>query len=772
MQGWQSPSHLMSREQPAVRGSCEVYSESADTWYHGEVLHSLHGRHEVHVRYNVDGETREKWLSTGSKQIRNFREFSVQKPAASETHGFMHGFGAAFSKKAEELKSSTSTALKAVNTAVPLGLSRAVDLPECYVGKSAEELHKQAEKVGWLHKEGHSLATVARMDTFKKRWCLLLPGTVPDGQFENLGSSDRWLVYYPDKTATSPDGAFVLPVGGYTVRKTQQARAKEWSLHIDIQTGPSANCSYVLAPDTAEGYFSWMETFTMGTQVTSRLPNPSESAVRTELLGALPADVGGTGPEFDSAHPADAALLQRCWAGFGSPVAEFVVKGDKWKDFGFQRDDPVSDLRACGRLALLQLVYFLEHHPQTARGMCAAQVQDDDITNAYPWATASVAITRMLCMFMDLVEPFGIVSRWEACKKKSWHFMSSINTFHEVYCIMFECLDKEFKQTGGTYMTFPTVLAAVREKFSHILLDTNSDETLVQLRSRAAAAFRPEEDASTQGRPRRLSMYPADMFHLNLSTSADVPVLFKLLTARLLALGAASSPDVYRRPGDDAMVEYLQHEISKGENPAAVLDACDDVHTVSTLFMRFLLQLPEPIIPPSHYDAVHALGEDPTLEELSEFVETLPPVNREMLLQLVSHLQQHTGADGSPGSLAIFFAPALICHHDPNDLMQHSAAEAKFTQALLAKLPPREHEHTDAMVKLHAMLSVATAARSVVRLHSGRAVHHCRAQAEEHRSARLVAEEEHAAHVQDHAAMDAELAELDAQIKLHQERHR
>jgi hypothetical protein len=317
-------------------------------------------------------------------------------------------------------------------------------------------------------------------------------------------------------------------------------------------------------------------------------------------------------------------------------------------------------------------------------------------------------------------------------------------------------------------MTFPIVLAAAREKFSHVLLDTNSDETLVQLRSRAAAAFALSDDALEQARPRRPSMYPADMFHLSLSTSADVPVLFKLLTARLLALGAASSPDVYRRPGDDAMVEYLQHEISKGENPAAVLEACDDVHALSTLFMRFLLQLPEPIIPPSHYDAVHALGEDPSVEELSELIETLPPVNREMLLQLVSHLQQHTGTDGSPGSLALLFAPALICHHDPNDLMQHSASEARFTQALMAKLPPRDHEHTDATIKLHAML---TAQRAAVRLHSGRSLHHCRLQTEEHRSARLVAEEEHAAHMEDHVAMDAELAAVHAQIKLHEEKH-
>jgi hypothetical protein len=38
-----------------------------------------------------------------------------------------------------------------------------------------------------------------------------------------------------------------------------------------------------------------------------------------------------------------------------------------WQDFGFQRDDPVSDLRACGRLALQQLVYLLENYPTTVR---------------------------------------------------------------------------------------------------------------------------------------------------------------------------------------------------------------------------------------------------------------------------------------------------------------------------------------------------------------------------------------------------------------------
>lgn len=52
-------------------------------------------------------------------------------------------------------------------------------------------------------------------------------------------------------------------------------------------------------------------------------------------------------------------LLERFWHGahVGEAKVPFVLKGEEWKRFGFQRDDPVSDLRACGRLAMEQLVY-------------------------------------------------------------------------------------------------------------------------------------------------------------------------------------------------------------------------------------------------------------------------------------------------------------------------------------------------------------------------------------------------------------------------------
>jgi hypothetical protein len=44
---------------------------------------------------------------------------------------------------------------------------------------------------------------------------------------------------------------------------------------------------------------------------------------------------------------------------------------------------------------LHQLVYYLEHHAATAVPMCQTQ-QALDFTTAYPWATASVSITRLI----------------------------------------------------------------------------------------------------------------------------------------------------------------------------------------------------------------------------------------------------------------------------------------------------------------------------------------------------------------------------------------
>jgi hypothetical protein len=77
-----------------------------------------------------------------------------------------------------------------------------------------------------------------------------------------------------------------------------------------------------------------------------------------DLATALPP--AGAIAQGEEVGERDSALLKRFWVAFFGPEIEggppFVLRGEGWKQAGFQRDDPISDLRACGLLALQQLV--------------------------------------------------------------------------------------------------------------------------------------------------------------------------------------------------------------------------------------------------------------------------------------------------------------------------------------------------------------------------------------------------------------------------------
>lgn len=152
------------------------------------------------------------------------------------------------------------------------------------------------------------------------------------------------------------------------------------------------------------------------------------------LTAALPPD--GAITQGEEASEEDTALLKRFWEAFFGTEAdggpEFVVKGDGWKDTGFQRDDPVSDLRACGRLALQQLVYFVEEHGDVARSMCNAQ-QGDDVLAFYPWATAGVAVTQMLATFFELMQPSGVTGCFQQARRGFWAYVGDPVIEREAY---------------------------------------------------------------------------------------------------------------------------------------------------------------------------------------------------------------------------------------------------------------------------------------------------------------------------------------------------
>lgn len=59
--------------------------------------------------------------------------------------------------------------------------------------------------------------------------------------------------------------------------------------------------------------------------------------------------------------------LQTIYCRFTSTVREVPLSGPHWESIGFQGNDPSTDLRGCGVLSLLQMLYLVENHTELAR---------------------------------------------------------------------------------------------------------------------------------------------------------------------------------------------------------------------------------------------------------------------------------------------------------------------------------------------------------------------------------------------------------------------
>lgn len=98
----------------------------------------------------------------------------------------------------------------------------------------------------------------------------------------------------------------------------------------------------------------------------ARLATAAETAVLDALRSAATC-------QFSDDNEGHIALLQQLWDlahGDDAKAPAFVRVGTEWTSFGFQRDDPVSDLRGGGVLALQNLVRHLLNTPLVA-SLCA-----------------------------------------------------------------------------------------------------------------------------------------------------------------------------------------------------------------------------------------------------------------------------------------------------------------------------------------------------------------------------------------------------------------
>ncbi|XP_013861917.1 rho GTPase-activating protein 24 isoform X2 [Austrofundulus limnaeus] len=162
---------------------------------------------------------------------------------------------------------------------------------------------------------------------------------------------------------------------------------------------------------------------------------------------------------------------------------------------------------------------------------------------------------------------------------------------------------------------------------------------------------------------------------------------------------------LFRLPGQANLVKELQDAFDCGEKPS--FDCNTDVHTVASLLKLYLRELPEPVIPFQKYEEFLACAkllskdDEMGMKELKRLVESLPPVNYNLLkyiCRFLDEVQSYSGVNKmSVQNLATVFGPNILRPkiEDPVTIMEGTVLVQQLMAVLIGRhdvLFPRDKD--------------------------------------------------------------------------------
>jgi hypothetical protein len=185
---------------------------------------------------------------------------------------------------------------------------------------------------------------------------------------------------------------------------------------------------------------------------------------------------------FDWNDPEQQQQLQLTWF-VGFPGEEFPeqLKSNRWKDMGWQSDDPSRDFRGAGALALQLLSGFAQVCPDEFLDLMWKR-RGERSDWEYPFAAAGVNLAYVLIGllqlrgnggqstpathgFLRLVMNESIANSDARCGIGEPSEKVILTIFTEMYLD----LDRIWLRTGASYMDFPRVLSEVRNRTARAL---------------------------------------------------------------------------------------------------------------------------------------------------------------------------------------------------------------------------------------------------------------------------------------------------------------
>ncbi|KAF2073136.1 hypothetical protein CYY_005552 [Polysphondylium violaceum] len=163
---------------------------------------------------------------------------------------------------------------------------------------------------------------------------------------------------------------------------------------------------------------------------------------------------------YDNTNQEHENHLRQLWS-LLYPNEEYQKKSTRWKDFGFQSDDPTRDFRGMGMLGLLNLIHLVKHHKNWVDETLS-------LNRDYPFAVAGINISNLLFEIFqitdDSLQQPWYSSFWSSplmamlCSMSREHE----NAFEELYYLVFRLMDHVWKEMNATYMMFPLVMKRLK----------------------------------------------------------------------------------------------------------------------------------------------------------------------------------------------------------------------------------------------------------------------------------------------------------------------
>uniref|UniRef100_A0A383WJC3 ELMO domain-containing protein n=1 Tax=Tetradesmus obliquus TaxID=3088 RepID=A0A383WJC3_TETOB len=172
---------------------------------------------------------------------------------------------------------------------------------------------------------------------------------------------------------------------------------------------------------------------------------------------------------YDGANPAHQEQLRELWGlAFPGQPCE-ALKTPKWKDMGWQGEDPGTDFRGAGLFGLDNLLYLGTRHP-VLFSQLLHKTQGSRSDWEYPFAVAGLNLTFVLSELLGIAGSSpGKLPTTAAGRAFCALLAESDTAFEEVYCAAFALLDRVWLARKASYMQFNAVLKEVRAQLEAAL---------------------------------------------------------------------------------------------------------------------------------------------------------------------------------------------------------------------------------------------------------------------------------------------------------------